>query len=95
MPIPLKTTGRIAAILGVPLHRVHYVLRTRQHIQHSATAGALRLFNNRSVAQIRHELNAIEARRLARLEAAQWQVAKEWRPRFDRKSDQQCMKLPN
>jgi hypothetical protein len=59
----LMTPGRIAERLGVPLPRVLYILSTRPHIQPSARAGCLRLFDRKSVAQIRHELNAIAARR--------------------------------
>lgn len=59
----LLTSGKIADELGVPLHRVQHVLRTRRHIQPSARAGTLRLFDREAVAQIRHELNAIDARR--------------------------------
>ena len=66
----LKTPGRIAVILGVPLHRVQHVLRTRQCIQPSARAGILRLYDSQAVARIRHELNAIDARRAARREVA-------------------------
>jgi hypothetical protein len=42
---------------------VTYILATRRHIQPSARAGCLRLFDRRAVAQVRHELNAIDARR--------------------------------
>lgn len=59
----LRTPGVIAADLGVPLHRVLYILQTRVHIRPSARAGQLRLFDREAVALIRHELNAIEARR--------------------------------
>jgi len=59
----LLTPGRIADALGVPLHRVQHVLATRSHIVPSARAGTLRLFDKKAVAQIRHELNAIAARR--------------------------------
>lgn len=59
----LTTPGIIARKLGVPLHRVQHVLRTRTHIQPAARAGNLRLFDRRAVAMIRHELNAIDARR--------------------------------
>ena len=48
--------------MGAKLHRVQYVLRTRQHIQPAARAGNLRLFDRRAVAMVRHELNAIDAR---------------------------------
>jgi hypothetical protein len=68
--VPLfNTPGVIARKLKVPLHRVLYVLETRRHIQHTARAGTLRLYDNHAIAQIRHELNAIDARRSARKEA--------------------------
>lgn len=62
-PPVLLTPGRIAERLGVPMPRVLYVLATRSHIRPSARAGCLRLFDNRALAQVRHELNAIAARR--------------------------------
>ena len=58
----LLTPGRIAERLGVPLPRVLYILSTRPHIQPSARAGCLRLFDHHALAQVRHELNAIAAR---------------------------------
>jgi len=61
-PPRLDTPGRIAEKLGVPLHRVTYVIRTRA-IPPSAIAGQLRLFDRAAVARIRHEVNAIDARR--------------------------------
>jgi hypothetical protein len=66
-PIPrLITAGVIATELHTPLHRVLRVLATRPHIQPSARAGNLRLYNRRAVAMVRHELNAIDARRCRR-----------------------------
>ena len=63
-PAPkLITAGVIAAELRVPLHRVLHVLATRPHIQPTARAGTLRLYDRRAVAMVRHELNAIDARR--------------------------------
>lgn len=59
----LITPGVLAADLDVPLHRVLYILQTRDHIQPAARAGRLRLYERKAVALIRHELNAIEARR--------------------------------
>jgi len=59
----LRTVGVIAAELNVPLHRVLHVLRTREHIRPTARAGTLRLYDLQAVAQVRHELNAIDARR--------------------------------
>ena len=48
--------------MGVATWRVQYVIATRG-IAPSAYAGRLRLFNREAVARIRHELNAIDARR--------------------------------
>ena len=62
-PPRLITPGVIAAELREPLHRVLNVLATRAHIQPSARAGTLRLYDRRAVAMVRHELNAIDARR--------------------------------
>jgi hypothetical protein len=59
----LITPGVIAAEVGQPLHRVLRVLATRPHIQPLARAGTLRLYDRRAVAMVRHELNAIDARR--------------------------------
>jgi hypothetical protein len=62
-PPKLITVGIIAAELNQPLHRVLRVIATRNHIKPSARAGTLRLFDRRAIAMIRHELNAIDARR--------------------------------
>ena len=59
----LATIGEVAKLLHVPLHRIEYILRSRPHIRPSATAGGIRCFNDDSVAQIRHELNSMDARR--------------------------------
>lgn len=59
----LITPGVVARELGVPLHRVLHVLRTRQHIRHRARGGTLRLYDQEAIAQVRHELNGIDARR--------------------------------
>ena len=64
----LVTVGVIAAELNVPVDRVCRVLRCRPHIRPKAYAGHWRLFDNAAIAQVRHELNAIEARRSARPE---------------------------
>lgn len=63
VPPQLITAGVIATELSVPLHRVLHVLATRQHIGPAARAGTLRLYDRRAVAMVRHELNAIDARR--------------------------------
>lgn len=59
----LLTPGVIATRLNEPLHRVLNVLATRHHIQPTARAGTLRLYRDVAIAQVRHELNAIDARR--------------------------------
>ena len=64
MPVAqLLTPGRIATELSEPLHRVQYVLLTRPHIRPRARAGILRLFDRDALAMVRHELNAIDAKR--------------------------------
>jgi hypothetical protein len=62
----LLTVGKIAQVCGVPPHRVLHVIGSRSHIQPVARAGNLRLFDRSGLAQIRHELNAIDAKRAAR-----------------------------
>lgn len=64
-PPKLVTVGVIAAELGVPVERVCRMLRSRTHIKPRAYAGNTRLFDNAAVAQVRHELNALAARREA------------------------------
>ena len=59
----LITAGVIARQLDEPLHRVLNVLRTRPYIRPLARGGTLRLYDRRAVAMVRHELNAIDARR--------------------------------
>jgi hypothetical protein len=59
----LITPGVIGAKLREPLHRVLNVLATRAHIRPVARAGTLRLYSSQAIAQVRHELNAIDARR--------------------------------
>lgn len=62
----LLTAGRIAAELGEPLHRILHVLSTREHIQPRARGGTLRLYDPDAIAQVRHELAAIDAKRDSR-----------------------------
>jgi hypothetical protein len=57
----LRTPGVLANELGEPIHRVLYVLRTRKHIQPSARAGRLRLYDQSALSSIRGELDAIDA----------------------------------
>lgn len=59
----LITVGVIARELDEPIHRVLNVLATRSHIKPSAFAGTFRLYEKKCIAQVRHELHAIDARR--------------------------------
>jgi hypothetical protein len=61
--VQLITPGVIAKELDEPIHRVLNVLATRSYIQPAARAGTLRLYDRQAVAMVRHELNAIDARR--------------------------------
>ena len=58
----LRTPGVLAELLGVPLHRIDYILRNRAHIRPAARAGRLRLYDNDALAMLRHELNSMDAR---------------------------------
>lgn len=66
----LLTPGRIASDLGVPIHRVLYILANRAHIRPTAKAGNIRLFSECAKAMVRHELNALDARRVDRPEVS-------------------------
>jgi hypothetical protein len=60
------TPGVIASELGVPLHRVSYILKTRKHIQPMARAAGARVYPLSVLAQVRYELNRIAANRQKR-----------------------------
>ena len=57
-----RTSGSIAKELNEPLYRVEYILKTRPHIKPKCRAGRLRIYTSQAVAQVRYELNAIDAR---------------------------------
>jgi hypothetical protein len=59
----LNTAESIARQLGVSVARVQHILSTRPYIQPAAIAGSTRVYRDSAVAMIRHELNAIDARR--------------------------------
>ena len=59
----LVTVGVIAAEVGTTVDRVIRILRSRPHIRPRAYAGHTRLFDNTAVAQVRYEINRIDARR--------------------------------
>jgi hypothetical protein len=60
--VKLNTVGVLAQKLNQPVHRIQYLLRTRPHIKPAARAGRSRLYREQAVAQLRHELNSIDAR---------------------------------
>jgi len=62
----LITVGVIADELGVRPERIRRILSSRKHISPTAYAGHVRLFTSDVIALIRHELNAIDARKAAR-----------------------------
>ena len=64
------TAGWLARHLNVSRNRVIHVLRTRPHIAPEYRAGNTRLYGQAVIAQLRHELNAIDARRTSREAAA-------------------------
>ena len=59
----LRTPGVIAQELGIPLHRVQYILRTRRFITPSARAGRLRLYDSQAVALLRQALREVSGRK--------------------------------
>ena len=59
---PMPTVGEISRRLGVPLHRVEYVLRTR-NIRPSGIAGNCRVYADEDVERIAAELRRIGARK--------------------------------
>ena len=65
-----RTPGVIAREVDESLSRVLYVLNTRMHIRPIGRAGMLRLYNEQAVRQVRHELNAIAAKREAQRQDA-------------------------
>lgn len=60
----LLTIGEVARRLNVPVHRIQYILRTRQHLSQSARAGIIRCFDEQAIAAIQTELTLIASRRL-------------------------------
>ena len=56
----VPTVGEIARRLGEPIHRVEYVIRSRD-LQPSGRAGNCRIFTDADVAYIAAELRRIDA----------------------------------
>lgn len=68
MPEPPKliTLGILAEHCNTTPARVARLLRNRPHIRPAAYAGHVRLFNSTAIAQVRYELNKIDAQRTKR-----------------------------
>lgn len=60
----LLSIGEMAKRLGEPIHRVRFILESRGDIKPSALCGRTRVYDARALARVRHELAAIDARRL-------------------------------
>jgi len=56
---PVQTVGSIAEQLGVPVHRIRYVIESRR-IEPSGRAGNARIFTDADVERIASELRRIE-----------------------------------
>ena len=65
-PAQLLTVPRMAERLGVPFHRVEYVLKTRRYIRPTAKAGNVRLFNEEALLFVQFELELIDDRNAKR-----------------------------
>ena len=59
----LATLGEVAELLRTTPARLAYILRTRPQIKPAATAGHYRVFDNDAVAELRRELNRMDARK--------------------------------
>lgn len=56
----LMTVGRIAAELGVPNHRIEYVLKTRTDIVPAARAGIYRLYDRKNIGLIQKAIECVD-----------------------------------
>lgn len=61
----IPTTGEIARRLGIPNHRIEYVIRARG-IRHRGWAGNARVFSEEDVIRITDEINRIQKARSTR-----------------------------
>ena len=59
----LITVGVIAEAVGVAPDRVRHILRTHEHIRPAAYAAHMRLFTSEAIAQVRYEINVMDAKR--------------------------------
>lgn len=64
-PVRLVTAAEIAARLGQPLRRVHWVLATRPHIRPAAHAATVRVYSTAAIALVQDEIDSMDDRRRA------------------------------
>ncbi|MEQ9095398.1 MAG: hypothetical protein RIE32_03960 [Phycisphaerales bacterium] len=64
----LPTVGQIARQLDVPVHRIEYLIRTR-NIQHVGRAGIARVYDAKDVEALAEELRRIKDSRGGRSDA--------------------------
>ena len=62
----LHTVGDVARILGTPIHRVEYILKTRPQIRPVGRVGIARVYDDAAVELLRAGLQEIECRRAVR-----------------------------
>lgn len=60
-----RTISVMATLFDVPSSRIAYIVRTRK-IEHIGLCGRVKLFDQKAMARIRHEINTLDARALAR-----------------------------
>jgi hypothetical protein len=56
----MKSIGQISKELGVPVHRLNYVIRSRGIKEVTRAGGTVRLFDDAAIGQIKFALNAME-----------------------------------
>jgi len=55
----MKSIGQISIELGVPVHRLNYVIRSRGIKEVARAGGTVRLFDDAAIGQIKFALNAM------------------------------------
>lgn len=55
----MKSIGQISIELGVPVHRLNYVIRSRGIKEVTRAGGTVRLFDDSAIGQIKFALNAM------------------------------------
>ena len=60
----LHTVGDVARLLGTPIHRVEYILKTRPQIRPIGRVGIARVYDDAAVELVRNAINEIASRQL-------------------------------